>query len=85
VFALNQDLIERADCTPDTVVTLVDGTKYIIAESLADLVELIREFRVSIITDAQHLERRAVSRSAARAETGPPPTASVLPMHRREP
>ena len=34
VFALNPDLVERADCTPDTVVTLVDGTKYVIAESV---------------------------------------------------
>jgi flagellar protein FlbD len=25
-FLLNADLIERVDCTPDTVVTLVDGT-----------------------------------------------------------
>ena len=31
VFALNPDLVERADCTPDTVITLVDGTKYVIA------------------------------------------------------
>ena len=27
VFALNPDLVERADSTPDTVITLVDGTK----------------------------------------------------------
>ena len=26
-FALNADLIERAEATPDTVITLVDGTK----------------------------------------------------------
>ena len=32
-FALNSDLIERVDSTPDTVITLVDGTKYVVAES----------------------------------------------------
>ena len=34
VFVLNADLIERLDSTPDTVVTLVDGKKYVVAESL---------------------------------------------------
>src|SRR3546814_3634762 len=28
-FALNSDLIERIDASPDTVITLVDGTKYL--------------------------------------------------------
>ncbi len=30
-FALNPDLVERVDCTPDTVITLLDGTKYLVA------------------------------------------------------
>jgi flagellar protein FlbD len=55
VFALNPDLVERADCTPDTVITLVDGTKYVVAESLPDLVALVRQYRASVIADAQHL------------------------------
>jgi len=33
-FALNPDLIERVDANPDTVVTLVGGIKYVVAESL---------------------------------------------------
>ena len=40
-FALNPDLIERAEATPDTVVTLVSGNKYVIRQSLDELVELI--------------------------------------------
>jgi flagellar protein FlbD len=54
-FLLNPDLIERADCTPDTVVTLVDGTKYVIAESLSDLAEKVRVYRASIIVAAEEL------------------------------
>ncbi len=27
-FALNPDLIERVEATPDTVITLVSGTRY---------------------------------------------------------
>ena len=83
-FALNQDLIERADCTPDTVVTLVDGTKYVITESLAELVGLIREFRASVINEAQRLERYPASRPSGNPE-GPPPAGAVVPLHRREP
>jgi flagellar protein FlbD len=54
VFALNPDLIERADSTPDTVVTLVDGTKYVVGESLAELVAQIRQYRASVVAEAQH-------------------------------
>lgn len=49
VFVLNADLIERLDCTPDTVVTLVDGKKYVVAEDLAEIVALIRSWRGEII------------------------------------
>ena len=54
-FALNPDLIERAESNPDTVITLVDGTKYVVAESLAELVALIRQYRAGVVADAQHL------------------------------
>ena len=53
VFTLNPDLIERAEATPDTVVTLIGGNKYVICESLDELVELIRDYRASIIASAE--------------------------------
>ncbi|SDI82220.1 flagellar protein FlbD [Frankineae bacterium MT45] len=52
VFALNPDLIERAEATPDTVVTLVDGNKYVIQESLDELVDAIRAWRSEVIAIA---------------------------------
>lgn len=48
-FVLNADLIERLDCTPDTVVTLVDGKKYVVAEGMAQIVALVRSWRGEII------------------------------------
>ena len=33
-MALNCDLIECAEADPDTVLTLVDGTRFVIRESL---------------------------------------------------
>jgi flagellar protein FlbD len=51
-FLLNADLIERVDCTPDTVVTLVDGTKYLVAESLDDVLEAVLGYRAAIVARA---------------------------------
>ena len=53
VFALNPDLIERAEATPDTVVTLVNGSKYVIRESLEELIELVRDYRAAVVQAAQ--------------------------------
>ena len=54
--ALNADLLERAEATPDTVLTLVDGTKYIVQDSIEEIVAKVREFRASIIVTAQQLD-----------------------------
>ncbi len=56
-FALNPDLIERVDRTPDTVITLVDGTKYLVTESLDEIVALILEYRAQVLAVAGALER----------------------------
>jgi flagellar protein FlbD len=56
VFALNSDLIERVDSTPDTVITLIDGTKYLVRESLEDVVDRVRRYRGSVIAAASHLD-----------------------------
>lgn len=48
-FVLNSDLIERVDSTPDSVVTLVDGKKYVVKESLTEIIDLVRGYRGQII------------------------------------
>ena len=83
VFALNPDLVERADCTPDTVVTLVDGTKYLIAESLPELVELIRKYRAQVVVDAQQLVGQTPAERAEAARERVNET-NVVHLHRRE-
>lgn len=54
-FVLNSDLIERIDCTPDSVVTLVDGKKYVVAESLDEIIEAVRVYRGQIVALSAHL------------------------------
>jgi flagellar protein FlbD len=55
-FALNPDLIERIESTPDTVITLVDGAKYVVRESVDELVERVRESKAAIIALSHLLE-----------------------------
>lgn len=55
-FALNPDLIERVDVTPDTVVTLIDGAKYLVAEGLDEVIAEIRRFRASVVAMANNGE-----------------------------
>jgi flagellar protein FlbD len=85
-FALNPDLIERAESTPDTVLTLVDGTKLIIVEPLLDVVELVRRYRASVIARAQAMAAHP-SFGSERPET---PAAdglggNVVPLRRKDP
>ncbi|HZR11963.1 MAG TPA: flagellar FlbD family protein [Acidimicrobiia bacterium] len=58
-FALNCDLIERVEGTPDTVITLVDGTKYVVEEGVAEVVARVRDYRASIVALVQAAETPA--------------------------
>jgi flagellar protein FlbD len=49
MFALNSDLIERVDSTPDTVITVIGGTKYVVAESLDEIVSTVRAHRAEVL------------------------------------
>lgn len=60
-FALNPDLVERADANPDTTLLMVDGTTYVVTETVDELVERIVEFRARVLgrVDASQPEPRA--------------------------
>ncbi|MCZ4497970.1 MAG: flagellar FlbD family protein [Marmoricola sp.] len=87
VFVLNSDLIERIDCTPDSVVTLVDGKKYVVAESLEEIIEAVRTYRGQIVALSAHLADTAMVEPhaphpghAAHADR-PLATVATLPPH----
>ena len=82
VFALNPDLVERADCTPDTVITLVDGTKYIIAESVPEFIDSVRHYRASLIAQASRIEGE--QHSTALSEVEDERDAKVVQLHRKD-
>lgn len=74
-MALNPDLIEKAEATPDTVITMVDGHKLVVAESVADVVDSVRAWRASVAAEA-------FAMSAPAAHPGRPP---VRPSAEGEP
>lgn len=47
-FVLNADLIESLESAPDTVVSLVNGKKLIIKESVAEVMEKVKHYKREI-------------------------------------
>ncbi|KAA1417698.1 flagellar FlbD family protein [Nocardioides humilatus] len=58
VFLLNVDLIERMDATPDTVITLVDGKKYVVCESLDTIRREVVLYRAEILATVASYDTR---------------------------
>ena len=48
---LNSDLIEHIEATPDTVITLTTGQKYMVLETIDEIVERVVRFRQSLLRD----------------------------------
>ena len=46
---LNSDLIEHIEVTPDTVITLTNGQRFMVLESANDVVERVISFRRKIL------------------------------------
>lgn len=83
-FAVNPDLLERVEPTPDTVLTLIDGTKYIVTESVTEVISLVREFRASVVVAARAVPREGMDEAAGpepRAEKSVPAPVTELHPH----
>lgn len=49
VFVLNPDLLERAEATPDTILILISGNSYAVAQTLTEVQDLIVSYRAHLI------------------------------------
>lgn len=54
-FALNPDLIERVEETPDTHITLVDGKNLMVRERMAEVIDSIRRDRAAVLALASEV------------------------------
>ena len=74
-FALNPDLIERVEATPDTMINLVDDTRYVVRESVEDVIYRVREAKAAIISLAHALDQQIANTPSHPSNT---PTSPVL-------
>jgi flagellar protein FlbD len=85
-FALNPDLIERVEAHPDTVAFLIDGTKYVVKETVDEVLVEIREYRAGILATSYEMDRGEYHPGTPDAQ--PPAQAagesSVVPFPSRE-
>lgn len=44
-FVINADWIETVESTPDTVITLTNGRKYIVTEKVGDIINKVIEYK----------------------------------------
>jgi len=54
-IALNPDLIERAEQNPDSVITMSNGTHYVVHETVEQLIEIVQRYRAQVLALAQLL------------------------------
>jgi len=52
-FFLNPDLIQTVEATPDTVIALTNGTKFVVAEPAEAVAALVRDWHAGIISAAE--------------------------------
>jgi flagellar protein FlbD len=48
-LVLNADLIEHIESTPDTVITLTNGQKFMVLETSGEIIERIIAFRRAVL------------------------------------
>lgn len=78
-FGVNPDLLQRVDSAPDTILTLIDGTKYIVRESMAEVIARVNEHRAHLLARAQEIQASPTPavelvRDAGSPGSGPTPT-----------
>ena len=65
-LVLNADLIEHIETTPDTVISLTNGQKFLVRESAAEIIDRVVTFRRSIHSHGQPFLEHASDSHATR-------------------
>jgi flagellar protein FlbD len=79
-FSVDPTHIERVEIDPDTVIHLIDGTKYVVSESFGDLLRTIRDHRASLLV----VQKRLAGGTAEIADHASTVRASALRIERRQ-
>lgn len=58
-FAVNPDLIERVQASPDTTIIMVDGARFVVQETMDELIAQITDFRARVLHAALRMSSPA--------------------------
>jgi flagellar protein FlbD len=50
-IAINAELIETVESTPDTVINLVTGNRFVVRDSLSDVINKITEYKKKVYSE----------------------------------
>jgi flagellar protein FlbD len=70
-FAVNPDLVERIQEQPDTTVVLVDGTTFIVTETIEEVIDEIAEYRARVIALAHSMHFETPAPAVPASSRGP--------------
>ena len=70
---LNSDLIEHIEMTPDTVIALTSGQKYMVLETTDEIIERVVSFRQSLVRN-QPVQSPSGASPAVSIAMGEPPS-----------
>jgi flagellar protein FlbD len=71
VLVVNSDLIEHIEITPDTVISMTTGQKFMVLETAAEVMDKVVEFRRAICQAAAYCPVAPAHR-VTEASLGPP-------------
>ncbi|MCA5895126.1 flagellar FlbD family protein [Isoptericola sp. NEAU-Y5] len=69
-IAINADLVARVETNPDTRVTLIDGSRYIVTEPMEEVIRLVEEHKARVLAMARALPETDGPRPVAGTRPG---------------
>jgi flagellar protein FlbD len=83
-FVLNAELIQRVEGHPDTVITLLDDTKYVVTEGVDAVVASVLHYRAGIQALAFTMDRGEHRPQVPTTTDGATTDSSVVPFPTRQ-
>jgi uncharacterized protein YlzI (FlbEa/FlbD family) len=80
-FQLNPDLIVTIESTPDTVVSLATTAKVVVAETPEQVADLVRAWRVEVLSEALRTRRPQREPSHLRPQAQVTPISALDETH----
>ena len=57
-IVLNSDLIEHIECNPDTVIKLTNGNKFVVKETMQEIIDKIMSYKGRVLALSYKFEKQ---------------------------